>query len=179
MIFSFRYYKLFLEFCNAGNENELTFYRILCPRAQSADAVQAKTPRQKLRRGEPSAGAWLGLFFGETDRTGLLAETDHVVVKLEIAELADDRFGDDAVAFQRTERRLERDLLDRAAGEFVIAGERLEIDVPAPDGPCRAGLLMPDAAENLRGLPGYAIRCANPVDFNDGINWFGDKGSTI
>ncbi|MBQ7694750.1 MAG: hypothetical protein IJT50_06455, partial [Lentisphaeria bacterium] len=59
------------------------------------------------------------------------------------------------------------------------AEQRLEIDVPAPDGPCRAGLWMPDAAVVLRDLPGYAIRCANALDFADGVNWFGDKGSTI
>jgi len=29
MVFSFMYYMLFFEFCNAGNENELTFCRIL------------------------------------------------------------------------------------------------------------------------------------------------------
>ena len=57
--------------------------------------------------------------------------------------------------------------------------QRLPIDVPAPGGPRRAGLWMPDAAEILRDIPGYAIRCANALDFEEGVNWFGDRGSAI
>ena len=57
--------------------------------------------------------------------------------------------------------------------------QRLVIDVPAPGSPCRPGLWMPDAAEVLRNIPGYAIRCANPVAFEEGVNWFGDKDSRL
>ena len=53
----------------------------------------------------------------------------------------------------------------------------LTIDLPFPasvTGPVRIGLWMPDESPVLRDMPGYAIRCANALDFSDGVNWFGE-----
>ena len=50
----------------------------------------------------------------------------------------------------------------------------LTFDFPAPSqANSPVGLWLPDAAENLRNDPAYAIRCANALDFKDGINWLG------
>ncbi len=46
----------------------------------------------------------------------------------------------------------------------------LEKELTLPQGKYRAGLSMPDEAETLRNIPEYAIRCANNIDFVDGIN---------
>ena len=50
----------------------------------------------------------------------------------------------------------------------------LTFDFPAPEKTnCPVGLWLPDAAETLRDDPDYAIRCANALEFRDGVNWFG------
>ena len=38
-------------------------------------------------------------------------------------------------------------------------------------GEYQIGFALPDAAETLAGRPEYAIRCANPLVFTDGVNW--------
>ena len=76
---------------------------------------------------------------------------------------------------------------------FVLGKERVALDAdirkwysgqeqtlvfdipPPPPGSYEAGLWLPDAAETLRDRSEYAIRCANPLDFTDGVNWFGKK----
>ncbi len=41
----------------------------------------------------------------------------------------------------------------------------------APPGAYDAGLWLPDGCDVLRHDPAYAIRCANALEFRDGINW--------
>ena len=41
-----------------------------------------------------------------------------------------------------------------------------------------AGLWMPDGSEILQDREEYAIRCANPLYFKNGVNWFGIKIKT-
>ncbi len=50
---------------------------------------------------------------------------------------------------------------------------KIDAELPASDR-CRAGLWLPDEAPSLHDLPEYAIRCANMLDFEDGVNWFGE-----
>lgn len=60
---------------------------------------------------------------------------------------------------------------------FSLEEQTLSFDFELPSpGKYEIGLWLPDASENLRGIPEYAIRCANPLEFRDGVNWF---GSTI
>ncbi len=55
------------------------------------------------------------------------------------------------------------------------AEQVLKIDAELPvSGKCRAGLWFPDAAPVLHDIPEYAVRCANALDFEDGVNWFGE-----
>lgn len=50
----------------------------------------------------------------------------------------------------------------------------LKIDAALPvSGSCRAGLWLPDESPVLRDIPEYAVRCANVLEFQDGVNWFG------
>ena len=42
-----------------------------------------------------------------------------------------------------------------------------------PDGSYQVGFAMPDASEELASRPEFAIRCANPLEFKDGVNWLG------
>ena len=44
-------------------------------------------------------------------------------------------------------------------------------------GEYQIGFALPDAAESLAGRPEYAIRCANPLVFADGVNWL--EGNVI
>lgn len=54
--------------------------------------------------------------------------------------------------------------------------QTLSFDIPLPPpGNYETGLWMPDAAEVLRNREEYAIRCANPLQFRDGVNWFGKE----
>ncbi len=56
--------------------------------------------------------------------------------------------------------------------------QTLAFDIPQPaPGQYKVGLWMPDAAETLRHRPEYAIRCANALDYRDGVNWFDFKMS--
>ena len=43
----------------------------------------------------------------------------------------------------------------------------------ATPGEYQIGFALPDAAETLAGRPEYAIRCANPLPFSEGVNWLG------
>lgn len=57
----------------------------------------------------------LELFFRETDLCSLFAESDHIIAEFELAELANNFFGDDSAALDRAEGCLESDLFDRSA----------------------------------------------------------------
>ena len=60
---------------------------------------------------------------------------------------------------------------------FSLEEQTLSFDFELPSpGKYEIGLWLPDASEILRSIPEYAIRCANPLEFRDGVNWF---GSTI
>ncbi len=50
---------------------------------------------------------------------------------------------------------------------------RITLPADLPAGEYRAGLWLPDAAETISARPEYAIRCANALDFENGVNWFG------
>ena len=74
------------------------------------------------------------------------------------------------LALGRERIALEADIQRWYSGEE----QTLEFDLPLPPpGSYEVGLWLPDAAEILRYRPEYAVRCANPLDFHDGINWFG------
>ncbi len=53
----------------------------------------------------------------------------------------------------------------------------LKLSVPLPPevvpGKYQAGFALPDASDILADNPDFAIRCANPLEFRDGINWLG------
>lgn len=52
--------------------------------------------------------------------------------------------------------------------------QNLHFDLPLPaPGEYKTGLWLPDAFEILRDREEYAIRCANPLKFRNGINEFG------
>lgn len=55
--------------------------------------------------------------------------------------------------------------------------QKLSIEAELPDsmkaGKYRVGLAMPDGCEVLQNNPDYSIRCANPIEFKDGVNWLG------
>lgn len=52
----------------------------------------------------------------------------------------------------------------------------LSFDLPLPEsGSYEVGLWLPDEAETIRDRSEYAIRCANDLEFKDGVNWFGIK----
>ncbi len=54
--------------------------------------------------------------------------------------------------------------------------QTLEFDIAAPAcGEYRAGLWLPDTDGTLRNRTEYAIRCANALEFADGVNWFDFK----
>ena len=49
----------------------------------------------------------------------------------------------------------------------------LKFDIPVPaSGKYETGLWLPDSSENLRNREEYAIRCANPLTFRNGVNEF-------
>ena len=58
-----------------------------------------------------------------------------------------------------------------------FAGEKqtLKFDIPADNVQGkRLGLWLPDDSPVLRDVPEYAIRCANDIEFKDGVNWLGE-----
>ena len=55
------------------------------------------------------------LLFRETDLCRFFAESDHIIAEFELAELANNCFGDDTATLNRTEGCLERNLFDRTA----------------------------------------------------------------
>ncbi len=59
-------------------------------------------------------------------------------------------------------------------GEAIEQELKVEFLLPEtlPPGRYRVGLAMPDEAETLAGRPEYAIRCANNLEFRDGVNFF-------
>lgn len=59
-------------------------------------------------------------------------------------------------------------------GEAIEQELKVEFLLPEtlPPGRYRVGLAMPDEAETLAGRPEYAIRCANDLEFRDGVNFF-------
>ena len=71
----------------------------------------------------------------------------------------------------------ERIALDADVRQWYSGQEQtLSFDIPLPPlGSYEAGLWLPDAAATIRNREEYAIRCANPLDFTDGVNWFGKK----
>lgn len=57
---------------------------------------------------------------------------------------------------------------------YSMEEQKLVFDFPVQlDANCPVGLWLPDGAESLRNNTEYAIRCANALDFSDGVNWFG------
>ena len=58
---------------------------------------------------------------------------------------------------------------------FSQEEQTIPFAVQLPPGEYAVGLWLPDAAETLRDNPAYAIRCANDLEFRDGINRFGVK----
>ena len=67
---------------------------------------------------------------------------------------------------------LETDIRKWYSGKEQIL--RFEIPVPAA-GEYETGLWLPDGSEILRNREEYSIRCANPLNFRNGINEFGIK----
>ena len=66
---------------------------------------------------------------------------------------------------------LKADLQRWFAGET----QTLEFDIPAAEAQGkRLGLWLPDDSPVLRDRPEYAIRCANDIEFSDGVNWLGE-----
>lgn len=75
------------------------------------------------------------------------------------------RLGDQAI-------RLDGEIRRWYSGEE----QTLRIDAECPSsGSCRVGLWMPDESPLLRTNPDYAIRCANALEFENGVNWFEGK----
>ncbi|HPY91284.1 MAG TPA: DUF4832 domain-containing protein, partial [Lentisphaeria bacterium] len=65
--------------------------------------------------------------------------------------------------------------IQRWAGHAASQKLSLTVTLPkeAPVGGYAAGLWLPDGSDVLRDDHDYAIRCANALDFHDGVNWLG------
>lgn len=73
------------------------------------------------------------------------------------------------------EYRLEfmTDIRRLAAGKRHVLTLEATLPTEMRGGLYRVGLAMPDGSVELRARPEYAIRCANPLEYSDGINWLG------
>ncbi len=65
--------------------------------------------------------------------------------------------------------------IQRWAGHGAQQVLKLKATLPPdmPDGAYQVGFAMPDGSEELANRPEFAIRCANPLEFADGVNWLG------